>query len=397
MVENRAGTYVTQPSGYSAFIPTKLPPSPDIHIDSEMQTLLSKADRALGRLDGSIQTLPNPDLFVFMYVRKEAVLSSQIEGTQSSINDILKVEAQIFDPDRPNDVSEVLNYVKAMNHGLERLKTLPISIRLIREIHSCLLQDVRGKHNNPGEIRTTQNWIGAQGCLLSEATFVPPPPHVVTDHLGNLESFIHSDGHIPPLIKIGLAHSQFETIHPFLDGNGRVGRLLITFLLCQGEILQRPVLYISHYFKRHRQTYYDRLQGVRDDGDWESWLKFFLKGIAEVSAEATETARRIVALREDHQRVITESFGRTAGNGHKILESLFLRPFVNVSDVAKDLDITFTAANSLVQRFADARILHEVTGQSRYRLFAYQPYISLFTNPGLALHNAQEEKPTPGP
>jgi Fic family protein len=345
-----------------------------------MQTLLSKADRALGRLDGSIQTLPNPDLFVFMYVRKEAVLSSQIEGTQSSINDLLKVEAQIFDPDRPNDVSEVLNYVKAMNYGLERLKTLPVSIRLIREIHGHLLQDVRGKHNNPGEIRITQNWIGPAGCLLTEATFVPPPPHSVVKHLGDLENFIHADGHIPPLIKIGLAHSQFETIHPFLDGNGRVGRLLITFLLCQGEILQKPVLYISHYFKRHRQEYYDRLQGVRDNGDWEAWLKFFLKGIAEVSQEATETARRIVALRENHQRVITETFGRTAGNGHKILDGLFMRPFVTVTDVADILGITFAAASGLVQRFAEAGILHEITGQARYRLFSYQPYISLFSD-----------------
>lgn len=377
---NRSGAYAHQATGYSAFIPAALPPSPDISIDGEMQTLLSRADRALGRLDGSIQTLPNPDLFVFMYVRKEAVLSSQIEGTQSSINDILKVEAQIFDPDRPNDVSEVLNYVKAMNYGLERLKTLPVSIRLIKEIHGHLLEDVRGKHNKPGEVRTTQNWIGPSGCVLTEATFIPPPPTAVMDHLSDLEKFIHADSHFPPLIKIGLAHCQFETIHPFLDGNGRVGRLLITFLLCQGEILQRPVLYISHYFKGHRQEYYDRLQGVRDHGDWEGWLKFFLKGISEVSQEATETARRIVALREEHQRLITETFGRTAGGGHMVLENLFMRPFMNVSDVSKTVGVTFAAASNLVQRFVDAGILHEITGQARYRMFSYQPYISLFSN-----------------
>lgn len=379
-MSDRAGAYISQPTGYSAFIPNPIPPKPPIQYDEEMQALLSKADRALGRLDGSIQTLPNPDLFVFMYVRKEAVLSSQIEGTQSSINDILKVEAQIFDPDRPNDVGEVLNYVTAMNYGLDRLQKLPVSMRLIKEIHEKLLRDVRGKNNNPGEIRTTQNWIGPQGCTLTEATFVPPPPLEIAAHLGELEKFIHSDAPIPALHKIGLAHAQFETIHPFLDGNGRVGRLLITFLLCESKILLRPVLYISHYFKKHRQEYYDRLQGVRDNGDWEAWLKFFLKGIAEVSLEATETARKIVSLREDHQKTITETFGRTAGNGHKILDTLFLRPFVSVTEVSETLGITFAAANNLVQRFMQAGILHEVTGQARYRLFSYQPYIQLFSD-----------------
>ncbi|MCU0707740.1 MAG: Fic family protein, partial [Pirellula sp.] len=241
---DRAGHYVRQPTGYRAFIPKPLPPDPALVISPEVQVLLSKADRALGRLDGSIQTLPHPDLFVFMYVRKEAVLSSQIEGTQSSLQDVLAAEAQILSPDRPQDVDEVVNYVRAMNYGLERLKELPVSVRLIREIHAELLKGVRGQHLTPGEIRTSQNWIGPAGCSLNEATFVPPPHYEVAKHLGDLELFLHSDIQLPMLVRIGLAHVQFETIHPFLDGNGRVGRLLIAFLLCEQEILLKPVLYL---------------------------------------------------------------------------------------------------------------------------------------------------------
>ena len=271
-MSDRAGTYVRQLTGYSAFQPVDLPPNPPLQWDDELHTLLSRADRALGRLDGSIQTLPDPDLFVFMYVRKEAVLSSQIEGTQSSLNDVLEAEAAIQDATRPSDVREVLNYVDAMNHGLDRLKTLPLSVRLIREIHERLLHNVRGNQANPGEIRTSQNWIGPSGCNLHEAIFVPPPPQDVPEHLSRLEKFLHGDDNIPPLIKIGLAHSQFETIHPFLDGNGRVGRLLITFFLCHQTILTRPVLYISYYFKRHRQKYYELLQAVRDQGAWEDLI-----------------------------------------------------------------------------------------------------------------------------
>lgn len=243
---SRAGKYVQQRTGYRAFIPSPLPPFPATQIDGRLQVLLSQADRALGRLDGSIQTLPHPDLFVFMYVRKEAVLSSQIEGTQSSLQDVLAAEAKVLSPDRPQDVDEVVNYVRAMNYGLQRLERLPVSIRLIREIHAELLAGVRGSHLTPGHIRTSQNWIGPSGCTLNEATFVPPPPHEVAAHLSNLEQFLHSDSGLPLLVKIGLAHAQFETIHPFLDGNGRVGRLLITFLLCEQRVLEKPVLYLSY-------------------------------------------------------------------------------------------------------------------------------------------------------
>ncbi len=376
---SRAGVYVAQPGGYRAFIPTPLPPEPPISVDKKLQVLVSQADRALGRLDGSIQTLPNPDLFVFMYVRKEAVLSSQIEGTQSSLHDVLAAEARILSPDLPSDVDEVVNYVRATNHGLQRLDTLPLSVRLIREIHAELLHGVRGQHLTPGELRTSQNWIGPSGCTLNEATFVPPPPHEVPQALSDLERFLHQDTGMPLLIKIGLAHAQFETIHPFLDGNGRVGRLLITFLLCEKEVLQKPVLYLSHFFKQHRAAYYQHLQAVRDQGDWEAWLAFFLEGVAEVSGQATDTARRILVLREEHRAMITNTFGRAAANGHRVLEHLYAHPIVSVKALERALGTTYQAANGMVGRFVEGGVLTEFTGQSRNRQFIYRPYINLFS------------------
>ena len=379
--EQRAGRYVRQPAGYRAFLPAALPPTPPIQIDEELQRLLSDADRALGRLDGSIQTLPNPDLFVLMYVRKEAVLSSQIEGTQSSLQDLLAAEANLFgDRHPPRDVDEVVNYVAAMNYGLERLTELPVSVRLIREIHERLLKGVRGAHLTPGELRRSQNWIGSAGSTIATATFVPPPPAQVPEALGSLEQFLHANDRMPLLIRIGLAHAHFETIHPFLDGNGRVGRLLIAFLLCEKRILQKPVLYLSHWFKRHRQTYYDSLQRVRDNGDWEGWLRFFLRGVAEVSEQATGTARRILALREDHRTRITDHFGRAAGNGHRVLEHLYRKPIVSVKQIRELTGTTNPAANELVRRFAKHGILVEFTGRKRHRRFQYQDYIRLFSD-----------------
>ena len=313
-----------------------------------------------------------------MYIRKEAVLSSQIEGTQSSLQDLLAAEARIFAPNRPNDVDEVVNYISAMNHGISRLSELPVSIRLIREIHTKLLQGVRGSHLTPGEVRTSQNWIGPAGCTLHEALFVPPPPHQVMQDMSQLERFIHADTALPLLVKIGLVHAQFETIHPFLDGNGRVGRLLITFLLCEQKVLLKPVLYLSYFFKQHRQQYYEELQSVRDNGTWEQWLTFFLSGIVEVSRQATETARRILALREEHRRVITDNFGRAAGNGHRVLEHIYEHPIVSVGDVQGLTETTYTAANDLVARLVKHGILHEFTGQARNRRFMYKSYIDLF-------------------
>jgi len=260
-LRHRAGRYVRHPTGYRAFHPAPLPPDPPIRLQGELLEWLSRADRALGRLDGSITTLPNPDLFVMMYVRKEAVLSSRIEGTQSSLQDLLAAEAKVLESQRPRDVDEVINYVRAINHGLRRLHDLPVSVRLVRELHVILLEGVRGRHATRGELRRSQNWVGPSGCTLGEAAFVPPPPDDVPEALSAWEKFLHAkDDNLPVLIKIGLAHAQFETIHPFLDGNGRLGRLLITFLLTERGILQRPVLYLSHYFKRYRQDYYDSLQ-----------------------------------------------------------------------------------------------------------------------------------------
>jgi Fic family protein len=376
----RAGVYVRQQAGYRAFIPAALPPVPPVRIDSGLQRLLSAADLALGRLDGSIQILPNPDLFVFMYVRREAVLSSQIEGTQSSLQDLLAAEAHILAPDRPSDVDEVINYVAAMNHGIDRLNELPVSVRLIREIHERLLRGVRGSGLTPGELRRSQNWIGPGGCTIADASFVPPPPHEIDDALSNLERFLHAEDDLPLLIKIGLAHAQFEMIHPFLDGNGRVGRLLIAFLLCEKGVLGKPVLYLSYYFKKHRQLYYERLQATRDRGDWEGWLTFFLEGVAEVSAQAAETARRILALREKHRASIAAKLTYVAGNGHRVLEHLFERPIVSVNEVRDLIDTTYPAANQLVDRLVTLGILEEMTGQARNRRFRYAPYIRLFND-----------------
>ena len=377
----RAGRYVQQPTGYRAFVPAPLPPDPPLRLDGELRDLLSQADYALGRLDGAVLTLPNPDLFVFMYVRKEAVLSSQIEGTQSSLQNLLAAEAQLFDPDAPSDVAEVVNYVKAMNHGLDRLAELPVSVRLIREIHAVLMKGVRGGKLTPGELRTSQNWIGPPGCTLREATFVPPPPHEVPQALSDLERFLHSESPLPVLVQVGLVHAQFETIHPFLDGNGRIGRLLITFLLTEKKRLARPVLYLSHYFKRHRAEYYERLQAVRDEGNWEGWFGFFLRGVAEVAAEATQTAAAILRMREDYRSRITEKLGRAAGNGHRVMEKLFNHPIVTVANVRKWLNVTPAGANQLVNRLVDVGLLREITGYVRNRHFRFDPYLRLFEEP----------------
>ncbi len=377
---SRAGHYQAQPSGYRAYMPAPLPPQPPIALIGELPALLSSAERALGRLDGSALTLPHPDLFVFMYVRKEAVLSSQIEGTQSSLQDLLAAEARLFDDTRPDDVDDVINYVRAMNHGLGRLAALPVSVRLIREIHAELMRGARGERLQPGELRRSQNWIGPPGSTLSTATFVPPPHEAVPEALSDLERFLHQDDDLPAIVKIALAQDQFETIHPFLDGNGRVGRLLITFLLTERGVLHKPVLYLSHYFKRRRESYYEHLQAVRLRGAWEQWLAFFLRGVIEVAGEAADTARRMLQMREDHRTAITASHGRTAGNGHKVLESLFDRPIIAVKDVQQLTGTTFAAANSLVARLIDVGVLKEMTGFSRNRRFQYAPYVALFAD-----------------
>ena len=381
----RAGRYVRQPTGYRAFIPAPLPPDPPLDLGGALRDRLSAADYALGRLDGAVLTLPNPDLFVFMYVRKEAVLSSQIEGTQSSLQNLLAAEARLFDPDTPQDVNEVANYVRAMNHGLARLAELPVSVRLIREIHAELMQGVRGSRLQPGELRTSQNWIGPAGCTLSSASFVPPPPFEVPQALSDLERFLHDGAGLPPLVQVGLAHAQFETIHPFLDGNGRIGRLLITFLLTEKRLLAKPVLYLSHYFKQRRSEYYERLQAVRDAGDWEGWLAFFLEGVIEVSQQATRTAAAILLMREDYRARITEHLGRAAANGQRVMDRLFDRPIVTVATVREWLGLTPAGANQIVARLEGIGLLREITGYARNRRFRFEPYLRLFEDTGEAV------------
>lgn len=386
MKSNRAGRSIKQPTGYRAFVPEPLPPNPPLEMNAELIGMLSAADQALGRLDGFAELLPNPDFFVAMYVRREAVLSSQIEGTQSTLGDVLAFE---LDPDAhqvPQDVEEIVNYIGAMNYGLDRLATLPLSLRLLREIHGELLQGVRGQDREPGEFRTSQNWIGPEHSAIANATFVPPPPHVLMESLGALEEFLHEEHQLPILIHCGLAHAQFETIHPFLDGNGRVGRLLISFLLVHRRALHRPLLYLSTFFKRHRAEYYDRLMAIRLAGDWEGWFRFFLRGVAETATEATGTARQIVQMREEH-RLLVEPSGLKA---LRLVDLLFERPLVNVNFVSEQLEVSYQTANTLVGEFERLALLEEITGNTRNRQFRYEPYVALFNDDDLPFADESE-------
>jgi Fic family protein len=386
---HRAGRFIQQTTGYKAFIPAPLPPEPPIEYSGSLQTLLSEADRNIGRLDALASMLPNPDLFVAMYVRHEAVLSSQIEGTQSTLEDVLAYEADAMRDDTPKDVEEVVNYVRAMNHGLARLPVLPLSLRLLREIHAELMKGVRGGDKSPGEFRTSQNWIGGRGSALRDAAFIPPPPHELLASLGKLETFLHdARDSVPLLIRCGLAHAQFETIHPFLDGNGRVGRLLITLMLCEERALSRPLLYLSLYLKAHRAEYYDRLTAIRLHGHWEQWLGFFLRGVAVTAQAATCTAHEIVALRDAHRSV-----AKTA-KALALLDHLFRQPTVSVNRVAQLMSCTFPTASKLVRDFESRGWLKELTGYGRNRLWRYQPYVDLFHREALdALVGAPQAVP----
>ena len=372
MTSARAGRWIKQLEGYRAFIPSLLPPDPPIVLDSTLANLLSEADRALGRLDGVATVLPNPDLFVATYVKHEAVLSSQIEGTQSTLEDVLEYEAGGLTEGSSKDVEEVVNYVAAMNHGLARLSSLPLSKRLLREIHGELMRGVRGGDKTPGEFRTSQNWIGPGGCTLHTASFVPPPPSQLHAALDNLEKFLHDAQTVPPLIHVALAHAQFETIHPFLDGNGRVGRLLITLLLCERGILRYPLLYLSVYLKAHRAQYYDRLTAIREDGDWEGWLAFFLRGVREVSDSATQTAQDILKLRETARGKLTSA------NGLRMLDCLFQHPVVNVRKAEQLLGCSFATADKALTELEAAGLVREMTGAKRNRRYRFEPYLQLF-------------------
>ena len=314
----------------------------------------SRADRALGRLDGATEMLPNPDLFVDMYVRQEAVLSSQIEGTQASLIDVLEYELEGGSKRFPGDTQEVANYVKAMSYGLARPEDIPLCLRLIG---------------------------------IRDAIFVPPPVPEMLEALGDLEVFVNSGDHMPILVKCALAHAQFETIHPFLDGNGRLGRLLITFMLCERQVLKRPLLYLSLFLKRNRRECYDKLNAVRTHGDFEGWIKFFLRGVAEISLEATETARAILELREEHRTLLTAN-GFATANHMNLLEHLYEYPIISVKKAVDLLDVAFATANDTIARFVKLGLLQEITGKQRGRLFAYVPYLQIFTEAGVRLDRA---------
>ena len=373
----RSGHWVTVqsgPDGYTAFVPAPLPPDPPLRIDARLQALLDEANQALGRLDAVTVLLPDPMQFLYSYIRKEAVLSSQIEGTQSSLSDLLLFENQAVPGAPLDDVEETSNYIAAMNHGLNRIQSggLPLSSRLLREVHGRLMRGVRGGDKAPGEFRRTQNWLG--GTRPGNARFVPPPPHEVGPAMSDLEKFLHDD--TPILVKAALAHVQFETIHPFLDGNGRVGRLLITLLLTAEGVLRQPLLYLSLYFKQHRDTYYDRLQAVRTDGAWEEWLEFFLDGVIAVAGSATETARRIRDL-IDRDRTTIHGVGRGAASALRVHDLAGRRIVLSARTTAAQLDLSVPTVNAALGRLQDAGILREITGRRRGRLYVYDAYLAL--------------------
>jgi Fic family protein len=379
-ISTRAGKWMTVqsgPEGYSAFVPAPLPPDPPLQIGARTQGLLDNANQALGRLDGVTLLLPDPGQFLYSYVRKEAVLSSQIEGTQSSLSDLLLFENEAVPGVPIDDVEETANYIAAMNHGLRRIESgeLPLSNRLLREVHALLMSGVRGGDKAPGEFRRSQDWLG--GTRPGNARFVPPPPSDVVPAMSDLERFLHDDPERTPiLIKAALAHVQFETIHPFLDGNGRVGRLLITLLLCAEKVLQQPLLYLSLYFKQHRDAYYDQLQRVRTEGAWEEWLEFFLEGVITVASSATETARRIRELVE-RDRASIRGLGRGAASALLVHELAGRRIVLNARGAANQLGLSVPTVNAALARLEEAGIVREATGRRRGRIFVYEAYLEI--------------------
>jgi len=374
------GRYILRAYGeesVKAFVPPPLPPNPAVRLDG-LQLLLEQANQSLGRLDGLASVIPNLSLFICAYVRKEAVLSSQIEGTQSSLSDLLLFENDEAPGVPLVDVQEVSNYVAALNHGLERLRGgFPLSLRLIREIHEVLMSKGRGSDKLPGEFRQCQNWIG--GARPGNAVFVPPPPEIVLDCMSALERFLHEErADLPVLIRAGLVHVQFETIHPFLDGNGRVGRLLITFLLCAAGVLREPILYLSLYFKQHRPAYYDLLDRVRVKGEWETWLDFFLTGVRDTAEQAATAARRILAVFEGHRRRI-ETLGRPAASLLRVFEHMQRNPIISIPTAAEGIGISAPTVAKSLEHMQQLGMLREITGRQRHRLFAYDAYLAILS------------------
>ncbi len=369
-------TCSTAGESFKAFIPSPLPPTPPLEWTPKLHSLMEKANQAVGRLDGLSHSLPDVSIFLYSYIRKEAILSSQIEGTQSSFSDLLKFEDKETPGVPLDDVQEVSNYVAAMNHGLKRLKDgFPLSLRLIKEIHEILLTKGRGSTKMPGEFRRSQNWVG--GSRPGNASYVPPPPNAVLACLGDLEKFLHQPKEsVPVLVKAALSHVQFETIHPFLDGNGRLGRLLITLLLCVEEVLTEPILYLSLYFKTHRTEYYERLSAVRAKGDWEGWLEFFLKGVSDTAETASESARQILRLFDKDQASIAK-LGRASESALRVHHFMRKRPLVSIATIAEGLKMTFPTVNTSLKHLVNLDIVEESTGRKRSRLFTYTAFLEI--------------------
>lgn len=357
------------------FVPAPLPHKPAIDLVT-LQPILSDANIALGRIDAITRFLPNTDLFVYMYVRKEAVLSSQIEGTQASLSDLFQYEAGVRSTDRNKreDIDEVVNYINAMNWGLEELDRVPLSMRLLKEVHKRLLAGTRGNNKDPGNVRRIQNWIGPEGGDASVASFVPPPANLIQDLLSNLDLFFHANDDLPAVVRAGVCHAQFETIHPFLDGNGRLGRLLITLMLCDKGVLTRPLLYLSAHFRQHQSKYYDLLNRTREEGDWESWLRFYLEGVRDVANGATETAEDVLRF----QREVTTSVRSalpTNATAAALLDILYKRPVITIKDASRLLGMTFPPVASLISELEQLGLLTEITGRKRDRVYRFQPYL----------------------
>ena len=375
----RLGRFVEAPVAgelVRAFVPPPLPPQPPIDVLALLERL-SLAERALGRLDGITMLLPRQELFLYMYVRKEAVLSSQIEGTQSTLSDLLRFETEAQAGQPIDDIREVSNYVDAMMYGLERLKELPLSLRLIREMHARLLQSGRGGTKNPGEFRRSQNWIG--GSRPGNALFVPPPPAEMASCLDALERFMHEDqSRLPALVKAGLLHVQFETIHPFLDGNGRIGRLLVTLYLCVNGVLRKPLLYLSLYLKTHRTDYYRLLQEVREHGAWEAWLDFYLAGVADTANQAFDAATRIVDLfKEDRERITAQS--DRPGSALRVHDLFQQHPYLTASQLVQQTGLSNPTVNAALSDLERLGIIKEITGRKRGRVFSYQQYLAILS------------------
>ena len=364
-----AGTVIKAEGGYLAFVPSPLPPK--IDWDSDLVMALSRADTALSELSGLGSQLPNPHLLISPYLRQEAVLSSRIEGTQASLSELLIDELR-SDSSTRGDVAEVRNYVRAMEYGMARLGELPLSLRLVKEIHGVLLQGVRGEYATPGEFRRSQNWIGRPGCTVETADYVPPPPDEMLDALGQWERFLHERETLPGLVQCALMHEQFEAIHPFLDGNGRIGRLLITLFLCERGRLSQPLLYLSAYFESSRSEYYDALQAVRTDGDWHSWLLYFLSGVDQVAHWAAGQAHALVSVREQFRAELGDRAKDIA-----LLDQLFRQPYVTVQTATGLLGVTDPTARSVIRRLELAGLLREITGRGWGRVYESRPSLDI--------------------